>query len=112
MHEHPIQDGTTYTFTAFDAYAGFGIPSLIIVMLLFGIITRYFYDMFYKKDVNCLIIIYGASIILYYINLLRASVVDLSAYYFLDFALILIFYIIYRKLNIFYKPEKEIVGTS
>lgn len=112
MHEHPVQDGTTYTFTAFDAYAGFGIPSLIIVMILFGVITRYFYEMFYKRDVNCLIIIYGSSIILYYINLLRASVVDLSAYYFLDFALILIFYIIYRKLNIFYKPEKEVVSST
>ncbi len=107
MHEHPIQDGTTYTFTAFDAYAGFGIPSLIIIMLLFGIITRYFYEMFYKRDVNCLIIIYGTTIILYYINLLRASVVDLSAYYFLDFALILAFYILYRKLNIFYAPGKN-----
>ena len=101
MHEHPVQDGTTYTFTVFDVYAAFGILSLVLMMILLGVLTRYFYVLMYDKAVNCILVIFSTSIILYYTNVLRASFADISAYYIMNLAISFFYYVLYRRLRIF-----------
>lgn len=71
----PIEDITTYTFTVYDVYAAFGIPSLIIFMGIFGyVFIRFYTSLFTTKK------LYLKYFFLMYclnsINAFRANMVD------------------------------------
>lgn len=95
FNKDPILGGTTYTFTVLDTYTVCGYFSLILGQAFLGWFSRKMYVTLYNQRANQFIWLFSFGFILNYINMLRASWMDMVAIYLFYFITNIVMYKLY-----------------